>query len=156
MIRTKLAAASDHPALASMMEEMQAHYNAACPPREILLERLKTAPNGSEILIAEGPELLGFAAFSSHFPGPALQSGLFLKELYVGREHRGRGVGTALMTAMAALAVERGHSRVDWTADRDDERLRNFYDTLGGSAKPEKLFYRLDGAALLQAASNRR
>lgn len=52
------------------------------------------------------------------------------------------------MRALAGLAKSRGLSRIDWTADPDNERLLAFYDEIGGLRKTDKLFYRLDGEAL--------
>jgi GNAT superfamily N-acetyltransferase len=153
LLDVRLSNASDHAALAALFEEMQAHYNAPCPSRAVILEGLSTMPAGTEILVAGQQEIMGFAAIAPVYPGPGLGSGLFLKELFVSKRHRGSGVGKRLMQGLAKLALERGHGRVDWTADRDDPRLRAFYDGLGGTSKPEKLFYRLDGAALLDAAN---
>ena len=91
--------------------------------------------------------ILGFAAFSGIYPGPALKPGIFLKELFVSAAQRGRGFGRELMRALAALARERGLVRIDWTADPENAKLLDFYDGLGGQRKPDKLFYRLDGKA---------
>ncbi|MGH6862126.1 MAG: GNAT family N-acetyltransferase [Phyllobacterium sp.] len=132
---------------------MQAHYSVPCPPLETILESLATMPAGTEILVAGADDIMGFAAFSSVYPGPSLGSGLFLKELYVSASCRGKGVGKCLMQGLARLALLRGHSRVDWTADRHNPRLLAFYDGLGGAPKPDKMFYRLDGAALAAAGA---
>ncbi|MEP7452932.1 GNAT family N-acetyltransferase [Phyllobacterium sp. SB3] len=150
----RLSKASDHAALAALFEEMQAHYNVPCPSREVILEGLTAMPVGTEILVAGEQAIKGFAAIAPVYPGPELGSGLFLKELFVSKRFRGSGVGKSLMQGVAKLALERGHGRVDWTADRDNLRLRAFYDGLGGASKPEKLFYRLDGTALLAAAKS--
>jgi Acetyltransferase (GNAT) family len=77
-----------------LFEEMQAHYKVPCPPRQTILDGLRNMPSGTEILVAGPDEIVGFAAFSSNYPGPGLESGLFLKELFVSRSHRGRGAGT--------------------------------------------------------------
>lgn len=137
------------PALAALMEEMQAHYGVACPPREDIISGLASMPLGAEILLAEeNGAVLGFAAYSGIYPGPGLKPGIFLKELYVGNNSRGQGLGRSLMRALASLAKSRGLSRIDWTADPDNERLLAFYDEIGGTRKTDKLFYRVDGEAL--------
>jgi hypothetical protein len=51
------------------------------------------------------------------------------------------------------VALERGFKRIDFTAARDDLRLRRFYEELGAAAHPEKVFYRLAGEALKRLAS---
>jgi GNAT superfamily N-acetyltransferase len=105
--------------------------------------------------VAESDRIIGFAAFSAIYPGPGLQSGLFMKELFVSAGSRGNGVGKALIQAVARVAVERGHKRVDWTADRNESGLLSFYSGLGALAQDEKIFYRLTGDALTALAASR-
>ncbi|WP_132277940.1 GNAT family N-acetyltransferase [Neorhizobium sp. JUb45] len=93
---------------------------------------------------------MALCAFSAIYPGPGLHAGIFLKELYVTRNCRSAGLGKALMRELAIIARQRNLKRIDWTADADDKRLLQFYDELGGTRRPEKLFYRLDGNALLR------
>ncbi len=133
----------DTAALAALFQEMQEHYAVPCPPREEILRALASLPDGTEILVAEDDGIIGFAAFATVYPGPGLRAGFFLKELFVSAGARGRGAGRALMRALAGLAVERGHRRVDWTADRHDGKLLAFYDGIGGRRQEAKLFYRL-------------
>lgn len=141
------------PALASLMEEMQAHYAVPCPPRSEIIDGLRQRPAGADMLIAvEDDAVVGFAAYSGIYPGPYLRPGLFLKELYVSDRRRAKGIGRRLMQALAAVARDRGLSRIDWTADPENPRLLAFYDSVGGTRKPDKLFYRLDGAALSDLA----
>lgn len=140
-------------ALATLMEEMQAHYRVACPPRAEIVAGLEAMPPGAEILVAEEHRsVLGFAAFSAIYPGPGLKPGIFLKELYVGGSQRGRGLGRALMQKLASLARERGLARIDWTVEAENTRLLSFYEELGGTRKTDKLVFRLDGDALARLA----
>lgn len=144
---------SDHPALAALMAEMQAHYRVPCPPSDAILDGLARLPKGVEILIAERDgALLGFASACAIYPGPGLASGFFLKELYVASAERGGGIGRRLMRALAELALARGHRRLDWTADAGNPELIRFYESLGASAQAEKVFFRLTGEALTRTA----
>lgn len=137
-----------------MLQEMQAHYDVPSPSAEDILKGLDERPAGAEIIIAmDASTVAGFAAFSAIYPRPYLQAGLFLKELYVRSVYRGRGIGQEMLAHLARLAKDRGLSRIDWTADADDERLLRFYDSIGGQQKPDKIFYRLDGDALKRLAS---
>ncbi|MCA0418805.1 MAG: GNAT family N-acetyltransferase, partial [Proteobacteria bacterium] len=114
---------------------------------------LAALPAGVDILIAvKGAAVLGFASACNLYPGPGLKSGFFLKEIYVADAARGAGLGRKLMAALAELALERGHRRVDWTADADDAALLRFYESLGAAAYPKKVFYRLTGDALVGLA----
>jgi GNAT superfamily N-acetyltransferase len=149
----RLLQPEDHPALAALMVEMQGHYKVPCPPLDEIRAGLAALPQGIDILVAarEGA-ILGFASACNLYPGPGLKSGFFLKELYVADAARGMGLGRALMQALAELAIERGHRRIDWTADADDGPLLRFYESFGAVPQTKKLFYRLTGEALLKAA----
>ena len=140
---------SDTSSLVSLFEEMQNYYKVPCPTPDVIEIKLASLPIGVEIIVAEADQIVGFAAFSSIYPGPSLTSGLFMKELFVTADARGAGVGKALVRAVARIAVEQGHKRVDWTADRDNPALLSFYAGLGALAQQEKVFYRLSGEALL-------
>jgi ribosomal protein S18 acetylase RimI-like enzyme len=133
----------DHAALAALFAEMQMHYGVPCPPAPSILEGLAGLPAGVEIFVAEIETIVGFAAVATLYPGPGLKPGLFLKELFVRAEFRGRGVGKALMRALVHIAVSRGLSRIDWTADSANPKLLAFYESLGGEPQTRKVFFRL-------------
>jgi GNAT superfamily N-acetyltransferase len=145
---------ADKTALTTLFEEMQRHYEVPCPPSSVIEGSLAALPAGVEIMVAETDRIIGFAAFAAIYPGPGLRSGLFMKELFVSAGYRGHGVGKALIQAVARVAVQRGHSRVDWTADRTDVGLLGFYSGLGALAQHEKVFYRLTGDALTSLAAS--
>ena len=65
---------------------------------------------------------------------------------------RGLGAGKALLAELARLALARGLGRIDWTAARDNERLLRFYESLGATPQPEKIFFRLTGEGLARLA----
>ena len=155
MLRVRLCEAADHPALAGMMAEMQAHYRVPCPADAEIRVGLANRPAGTELLVAEHDgALVGFAAFSAIYPGPGLRPGVFLKEIYVVQAARGLGAGKALLAELARLALARGLGRIDWTAARDDERLLRFYEGLGATPQPEKVFFRLTGEGLARLAAD--
>lgn len=152
-VAIRLLQPADHAALAVLMGEMQRHYAVSCPPVAEVRAGLAVLPAGVDILVAVGGEaILGFASACNLYPGPGLKTGFFLKEIYVADAARGKGLGRALMTALAKLALERGHRRLDWTADADDPALLRFYESLGAVAQRKKVFYRLTGEALAAAA----
>jgi GNAT superfamily N-acetyltransferase len=135
---------ADYSALAQLMTEMQAHYRAHCPSFDEIIAGLEKRPPGSRLLLAlRAGELLGFAAFSGIYPGPGLQPGLFLKELYVAKCFRGIGVGRLLMQRLATVAASENYTRIDWTANVGEPELLSFYESLGGKVQAEKQFYRL-------------
>ena len=153
MVTVRLCEAADHPALAGVMAEMQAHYRVPCPADPDIRAGLANRPAGTELLVAEHDgALVGFAAFSAIYPGPGLRPGVFLKEIYVAQAARGLGAGKALLAELARLALARGLGRIDWTAARDNERLLRFYESLGATPQPEKVFFRLTGEGLARLA----
>lgn len=152
MLSIRLKTPVDTKPLASLFEEMQAHYHTSCPPRTQILHDLAHVPPGVDIFVADGDGLVGFACVCTLYPGPALTSGMFLKELFVSKPHRHRGIGQRLMRACAALALERGHQRLDFTANKNDGALIAFYERLGATLKAEKAFYRFDATALIGLA----
>ena len=114
MISVCLMSSEDIPGLAALFQEMQAHYRVACPPREEIIGRLAKLQESISVFVATDPSGIGFAAVGPIFPGPGLKPGLFLKELFVSAETRGKGTGTALMRAVARFAVDEGFGRLDW------------------------------------------
>ncbi len=85
-------------------------------------------------------------------PDQALKGGFFLKELFVEDVARGSGVGRQLLQAVARIALERGLKRVDWTADRNNPDLLDYYDRTGAVREEDKVFFRLAGDALTKFA----
>ena len=146
-------AAADVGATAVLFEETQAHYSVACPSLAEIAAKLLNLPSGVDLLVAAAPNIVGFAAVCAIFPGPGLEPGLFLKELFVSAQARGQGIGTKLMHASARLTVSRGLARLDWTADRGNAGLMKFYAALGAAQQREKVFYRLSGQVLTELAS---
>jgi GNAT superfamily N-acetyltransferase len=154
LLDVRLMLATDAEATATVFQEMQAHYRVACPSFAEIVAKLSGLPVGIFMLVAAEPTIVGFAALCTIFPGPGLSPGLFLKELFVSAQARGRGIGTKLMHSAAHLAVERGFARLDWTADRADPGLLRFYAGLGAAEQSEKVFFRLSGQALADLASS--
>jgi ribosomal protein S18 acetylase RimI-like enzyme len=154
MLEVRALLQADIDALATLFEETQAHYAVPCPPRAAIVRDLAALPPGVEILVAEDAGIVGYACLAAIYPGPGLTSGFFLKELFVSKSSRNRGVGAELMRACAALALARGHQRLDLTADRGNAPLIAFYDKLGAVQKREKAFYRFDGAAMRALVKN--
>ena len=142
----------DENALAGLFAEVQAHYGVPCPPLAEILEELKRSAPGVEILVAQAASIIGFASFATIFPGPGVKAGLFLKEIFVSKAHRNRGVGEALLRSVAAVALARGHTRVDWTADKDNPGALRLYQRLGAEPQSQKVFFRLSGQALATLA----
>lgn len=108
----------------------------------------------AEALIAEDDTgtAVGFALFFHNYSTFLGQPGLYLEDLFVRPEHRGRGHGKALLAALAKLAVERGCGRLEWSVLDWNEPALGFYRALGAVPMDEWTVYRLTGDALRRVA----
>ncbi|MEB7504823.1 GNAT family N-acetyltransferase [Arthrobacter koreensis] len=90
----------------------------------------------------------GFALWFLNYSTWEGVHGIWLEDLYVRPETRGRGYGKALLRALAQTAVERGYARVEWTVLNWNEPSILFYKSLGAQPMDEWTTYRLTGEAL--------
>jgi GNAT superfamily N-acetyltransferase len=80
--------------------------------------------------------------------------GLWLEDLYVSPEHRGLGLGRALLSRLAAVGVERGYERLDWNVLDWNEPALRFYQGLGAEPLDDWTMHRLTGPALAALAAS--
>jgi len=109
----------------------------------------------AEVLIAESAErgdAAGFALFFHNYSTWLGRPGLWLEDLFVLPEERGKGHGRALLVELARIAVERGCGRVEWSVLDWNEPSIAFYQSLGAIAMDEWTVYRLTGDALPRLA----
>jgi GNAT superfamily N-acetyltransferase len=130
-------------------------------PHEIALDdgRLREHLFGprpvAEVLLAEeADEVVGYALFFPVYSTFTAQPALFLEDLFVLPEHRGRGHGKALLAALARLAVERGYGRLEWSVLDWNEPAIRFYRALGAAPVTGWTIYRLTGEALAATAAS--
>jgi len=103
----------------------------------------------AETLIAEeGGEPVGFALFFHNFSTFLAQPGIYLEDLFVVPEQRGRGVGRALLERLAEVAVDRGCGRLEWAVLDWNVDAIKFYERLGAKPNSEWTVYRLTGRPL--------
>lgn len=107
----------------------------------------------AEVLFAvlEGREV-GFALFFHNFSTFLGRAGLYLEDLFVLPEYRGRGVGRAILRRLAALAVERGCGRLEWWCLDWNEPSIAFYRSLGAEPMSDWTVYRIAGQTLRDLA----
>jgi GNAT superfamily N-acetyltransferase len=110
----------------------------------------------AEVLLAEDAgAVVGFALFFHNYSTFLARPGIYLEDLFVVPEHRGKGHGKALLTALARLAVERGCGRLEWAVLNWNEPAIQFYRALGAEPMNEWTVYRLTGDALGRLAAAR-
>lgn len=111
----------------------------------------------AEVLIAEADgEPAGWALFFHNYSTFLARRGLYLEDLFVRPEMRGRGVGRALLARLAAIARERGCGRFEWSVLDWNESAIGFYRSLGAEPMSEWTVYRVTGAALERLADEDR
>ena len=121
---------------------------------ERLRETLFGARPAAEVLLADcDGECRGFAVFFATYSTFLAQPGIYLEDLFVKPGDRGKGLGSALLQRVAAIAVERGCGRVEWGALDWNEPSIRFYRGLGAAPLKDWTKYRLAGAALERLAS---
>jgi GNAT superfamily N-acetyltransferase len=121
---------------------------------ELLHEHLFGARPYVETLLAEaGGRAVGFALFFHNYSTFLTRPGIYLEDLFVLPDERGRGYGKALLTALGRLAVERGCGRLEWAVLDWNEPSIQFYRSLGAISMDEWTVNRIDGDALQNLAS---
>ena len=104
---------------------------------------------GAEVLLAElGGEPAGFALFFQSYSTFLARPGLYLEDLFVDPSARRKGVGLALMSALARIAVQRHYGRFEWSVLDWNEPALEFYRSLGAIAQSEWTVQRLTGSPL--------
>jgi GNAT superfamily N-acetyltransferase len=116
-----------------------------------LREHLFGSQRAAEVLIGalDGTDV-GFALFFRSFSTFLALPGIYLEDLFVMPEARGTGVGRALLTEVARIAVERGCGRLEWAVLDWNEPAIGFYKKLGAVPLDDWTTYRVTGEALRQ------
>ena len=107
----------------------------------------------AEVLFAlENGREVGFALFFHNFSTFLGRGGIYLEDLFVLPEYRGRGCGKALLKKLAALAVERGCGRLEWWCLDWNRPSIDFYLSLGAEPMKDWTVYRIAGDTLQKLA----
>lgn len=103
----------------------------------------------AEVIIGEyQQEPVGFALFFHNFSTFLGKPGIYLEDLYVRPQMRGKGLGTAILTYLARLAKERNCGRFEWWCLDWNKPSIQFYKNMGAKAMDEWTVYRLEGEEL--------
>lgn len=119
---------------------------------EMLSDWLFHKHSAEVIFACEDGKEVGFALFFHNFSTFVGRAGLYLEDLYVLPEYRGRGYGKALLKRLAAIAVERGCGRMEWVCLDWNQPSIDFYRSLGARPMDEWTVYRVAGGSLEQLA----
>lgn len=114
-----------------------------------------TADKTADGSARQGQEAIGFALFFQNFSTFLGRRGLYLEDLFVIPEWRGRGIGRRLLTHLARVAVERNCGRMEWSVLDWNAPAIGFYERLGARVMEDWRICRLTGDGLVRlAASN--
>lgn len=107
----------------------------------------------AEVIFAlEDGKEVGFALFFHNFSTFLGRAGIYLEDLYIEPECRGKGYGKALLKKLASIAEERGCGRFEWWCLDWNKSSIDFYTSLGAKPMSEWTVYRVDGEELKKLA----
>src|SRR2546425_877352 len=100
-------------------------------------------PSAEVVLALESKKPVGFAVFFHNFSTWLGRPGLYLEDLFIRPERRGKGYGRALLVDLAKIALERGCGRMEWAVLDWNEPAIKFYRALGAKPMEEWTVFRL-------------
>jgi GNAT superfamily N-acetyltransferase len=122
---------------------------------ENLRDTLFSARPDAEVIIARvDGEPMGFALFFHNYSTFLAQRGMYLEDLFVKPSARGKGVGYALLSELARIAIERDCGRLEWAVLDWNELAIDFYERIGAKSMNEWTVFRLTGDALDKLAGS--
>jgi ribosomal protein S18 acetylase RimI-like enzyme len=156
-IGIRAAQPDDLATVIKMMREFAA-YEKLLDSLNITEERLHDAVFGKEsfveILIATGDDIpAGYALFYPCFASFRSQRGLYLEDIYVSSEYRGRGIGEAMLREIARIGHSQGCERIDFQVLEWNTAAISFYKKLGAVCNDEERHFKFSDEVFLNLAS---
>jgi GNAT superfamily N-acetyltransferase len=156
-LKIKMAQISDVPLILQFIRELAEYeklLHEVVATEEILRETLFGEKPVAEVVIGYAEGLpAGFALFFHNFSTFLGRPGIYLEDLYVKPEFRGRGFGQQLLSYLAKLAKERNCGRLEWWVLDWNEPSIKFYKNLGAVPMDEWTVFRVTGKALDELAN---
>jgi GNAT superfamily N-acetyltransferase len=153
----KVATEQDLPLIFAFIKELAAYEKLAhevTATEDGLRSALFGPRPAAEVLIGcAGEEPAGFALFFQSFSTFVGRPGLYLEDLFVRPQWRGRGLGSRLLAVLARIAVERDYGRMEWSVLDWNEMALRVYRKIGARPMDEWTVQRLTGDALRRLAS---
>ncbi len=156
-ITVRAAKSADLDAVIALIRGL-AEFEKLPGPDQAAAERLKVdftaQPPRFELWVAEQQgEICGYALYFMTYSTFLARPSLYLEDLYIRPESRGRGAGELLLRTLARIARDRGCARYEWTVLDWNVRAQTFYQSLGARMLAEWNVCRVDGEALENLAS---
>lgn len=122
--------------------------NEVVATEELLREWIFDKKKAEVVFAMEGEKEVGFALFFHNFSTFLGRAGIYLEDLFVLEEYRGKGYGKGLLKELARIAVERGCGRLEWWCLDWNRSSIDFYRALGAEPMDEWTTYRVTGETL--------
>ena len=156
-VTIRAATPADTPTILRFVRELATYEREpdAVKATEADFERVLFGPRpyAEAVIAEEGGAPLGFALFFHNFSTWEGKPGVYLEDLYVTPEARGKGVGKRLLAHLAKIAVERDCARLEWWVLDWNEPAISFYKSLGALPMDEWTVNRVTGEALVKLAA---
>src|SRR5262249_1117805 len=136
----------------AVYEKLEQHAQAT--PDDLQRHLFGARPAARAILAEVDDGVVGFALWFTTFSTFCGKPGLYLEDLFVKPEYRGRGIGKALLAAVARQAVLEGCARLEWSVLDWNADAIGFYRALGARPMGDWTVYRIDDEALAQLAEH--
>lgn len=134
------------------LAEYEKMSNEVVATEELLNEWIFEKKKAEVIFALENSQEVGFALFFHNFSTFLGRAGIYLEDLFVLPEHRGKGHGKALLQELARITVERGCGRLEWCCLDWNRPSIDFYLSLDATPMSEWTTYRLTGETLNKMA----
>lgn len=155
-VSIRAATPDDIPEILALIRELADYEKepaAAIATAADLMRDGFSEPKRFHCLIAEEQStVLGFALYFHNYSTWRGHAGIYLEDLFVRPPHRGRGIGKALLAAVAAVALDEGCPRLEWAVLDWNQPAIDFYQSVGAEAMSEWTTMRVSGQALHRLA----
>ena len=151
----RFAVEQDTPLILNFIKELADYehmLDQVVADQATLADQLFQKKNAEVLFALENGREVGFALFLHNFSTFLGRSGLYLEDLYVRPDCRGKGYGKAILQKLASIAVERGCGRLEWWCLDWNKPSIDFYLSLGAEPMSGWTVYRLTGDTLKNLA----
>ena len=158
-VRIVPATERDVPLIRSFIHQLAEYEHLAevcvATDKNIRQTLFSDVPAAEVIFAYSGEKPVGFALFYHNYSTFLAQRGLYLEDLFVVPEERGKGIGYALLSALAEIALSRNCARMEWSVLKWNQLAIDFYLRLGAQPLDGWETYRLAGEPLKRLAQTR-
>jgi len=128
---------------------LQEHLFGSHPLIEVILAEIEAEEESNK-----GNQVVGFALFFYNYSSFLTKPGIYLEDLFVTAEYRGRGVGKALISHLAKLAMAKGCGRLEWSVLDWNANAIAFYEKIGATVLPDWRICRVTESNLQKLSEN--